>query len=266
MEAFERHTITGTEYRRIAAQFFSEKRGKFGRALTINSLHNWMQQIRFRNEKSDLLSQIYGGPCGVFAVIQAYIIKLRQMPENINSSQIDILNEALLSIMECISDEYSFCVDVNPDQNSASFVTLLDRGQAFLWLCENSYTLNGRSVLLFSFGLTYLARNKDWFGKLPEPFVLEDASTSMAFVWLMLTGHANDIDVSSFKHQTEIGVRVIGNRDKRVNGTHLNPGASIFVIHKKYHYFCAIQQGQSSIVYDPFAKTGIKTVKTEAIM
>ena len=257
-------SITGAEYERVARQFYRgrKKRGT-NQFSSINSLRNWFQQVKFKDKTNDLLNQIYGGPCGVFAVIQAYIIMLRQDPSNIKSSQIDILNESLLCIEETVTkNEYLFCIDVNSDMKSATFVKFSDRGEAFLWLTETSFTTNERCCLLFSFGLTYLVRDRPWFSSLPEPFVLEDASTSMAFVWLMLTGRADEVKVSQYQHQTTIGVKVIQNRDPRVNGTHLNPDALIFVVHRHFHYFCIVIEGELSTVFDPLSREGIHSVPT----
>ena len=77
----------------------------------LSNLKNWEQPLKFR-PNSDVLNQTKGGPCGLFAVLDAHIVLKRNESETSSSSQEHLLYSLILDIFERVST-YSNSDDSN---------------------------------------------------------------------------------------------------------------------------------------------------------
>lgn len=239
----------------------------------LSNLKNWEQPLKYQSN-SDVLRQTKGGPCGLFAVLDAHIVLKRNEPETASSSQEHLLYSLILDIFKRVSTysnskesekevKYVFCDGFDPGRRFIHFQYTESIDEAYAFLMQSNYTeaYNACLMITISIILASLGINEDGncaFQNVPEnPYIYGDKMTSMALVWLMLNGSTDSINLKMTEDsnysgltQKQIGIKVLSNPDKRVVGTWLNPDASIFVCHMHCHFFVVAVVDSDLTVYD----------------
>lgn len=159
------------------------------------------------------LWQPYGGPCGLFAVLQANILLVkRSQPE---LSNMDLLIEAVLTIMiKLRGNAFTFCqlYDENKQQLLILGTNDINTAREYLQLSGWLQTRIAAKLLMIS--LIYLvgpARMASF--ALKEVMVDETQNTHLQFVLLMLTGMP--IDSVSDRYCCKGGVLMAGVTDRQ---------------------------------------------------
>lgn len=240
----------------------------------LSNLKNWEQPLKFR-PNSDVLNQTKGGPCGLFAVLDAHIVLKRNESETSSSSQEHLLYSLILDIFQRVSTysnsddsnnetRYFFCDGFDPQRKIIHFQYTNSLDEAYAFLLQSNYTEAFNACLMITISIIFASLGiKDSehivFQNVPEnPYIYGDKMTSMALVWLMLNGSTSSLNLQMTEDsnysgltQKQIGIKVLSNPDKRVVGTWLNPDASIFVCLRAFHFFVVVAEGENDlVVYD----------------
>ena len=214
------------------------------------------------------LKQTRGGPCGLYAVLQAYILKARM--ENMLSPH-ELLITAVLDIMDKIrSNTYVFCQLYDLKMERIVIYGVNEREAAANYLRQSGllYTNIALKLLMISFCFV-LGPAMMSTSVTREPFVSErDQYTSLQFVYFMLTGKV--IDEPNDGYQCEHGGLIsrgcetqqdIGfirshptENDVKVGRNLGCPKKDIWVVHNGGHFY-AVMRGQDNQIrkYDSLA-------------
>jgi len=231
--------VSGKSYLDISKKIYSGKKGSFDLA----EIKNWYQPINFLPQ-SDILAQTHAGPCAIFAVIQANILKYRKKLETCQREKRVLLFQSICDIMSILGDKYAFCVDIDSKKQVATMKIANSYEIAVQWLFESQYNIGGRCIMFLMFSFIYLIQKKDWFYTDNTPFIRQDKMSSMGLVWLLLTG-SYSMDCTSA--QSDIGVKVVANPNKELNGTYLNPTALVHVCHSSAHFYTIVKNSDNTV-------------------
>jgi len=151
---------------------------------------SWKQPFLFK-ENTSYLYQLQSGPCGLFAVMQAYIVKISG--KNPNFFPKACLWEAIIEIMQKIRGAYVFCTGIDFERKIITWKSTSDKyiAQTFLgnsgWTDDPNATLNFVASIVILLGPSFLK-----FYSIPDHFIAEDGYTNMTFVLLLITGEVVD--------------------------------------------------------------------------
>lgn len=243
--------LTGKDYLTFVEKIYSEK--------NLSYLGNWQQPLKFF-PKSYSLHQSFPGPCGFIAVFQSYIQYFLTKPEYRNPDHSFLLIEIILHIQSKISHQYAFCSDF--DSKQVTFKIFSNKESATDYLFKSQITQSKRAILLLVLSFSYLGfKNNSLLSS--QSFIMKDKMTTMSFVYFLLLGNCSDIILDQLQYSNYhyspfpfIGIRVIGNKDFKLNKIWLNPDAKIFVCHQGNHFFSYEKVGQEAIVFNSFGKDG----------
>ncbi|OHS98630.1 hypothetical protein TRFO_34965 [Tritrichomonas foetus] len=244
--------IKGESYQKFSKAVFLADNG----SSNLSALKNWEQPLNFR-PNSNNLKQYQGGPCGLFAVLQAHIV-IKENDNNFqNASQEHILISLILDIFSRISSYYVFCDGFDAKTEYAHFQYTTDLDEAYSFILGTDYIKSYNACLLLTLSIVFASIGMSDLNVPAEPYIYGDRNTTMALVWLMLNGSTNDANLAQTENsnyrgttQTQIGIKVLNNPDKRVVGTWLNPNANVFVCHRGCHFFVVLTIADIFIVYD----------------
>ena len=250
-------TLEGDSFTKIAKAFCND--GRTG--CDIDKLYKWKVPLKFKQD-SIILHQPRPGPCGLFASLQAQIIKHMVLSEG-KSENDSSLALSIVDIMDLIQEnKYSFCTMLSYQQKKAVFQTTDSRDKALSFLLESQYADKDDSCLLLAFSFVYVASFQEWFNSLKAPFVYDDMNTSMQFVFLMVSGR---IDGQSPK-QKQIALRVVHNSISELNKYWLNEGATIVVfLHGQIHFFAVMKDEGNGLIFDSLGDGKIKSIPFDQI-
>jgi hypothetical protein len=245
--------LTGAAYRKFSRAVYVSS----GNKSDLSRLNLWHQPLAFF-PSSDVLRQCHGGPCGLFAAIQAHIIFAKM---NSEGSIFDLRTELLVAVLDIfarISPIFVFCTDVNASKSVCTFRQTQSRDEALCFLLDSDYLNNSHACLLLTVsfifaygGLTAL--------RLPSvPFIEGPQWTTVSLTWLLLTGSVSDQSLAAVEAhgysgsaRTEIGFRVLEASNPRLIGTWLNPESTLFVCLTKTHFFTVrVTSGDILVIYD----------------
>lgn len=253
--------LKGEDYDRFSRLVYLDDNNKSN----LSDLKNWEQPLKF-HPNSDVLNQTKGGPCGLFAVLDAHTVLKRNESET--SSQEHLLYSLILDIFNRVSSysnsddknqtTYVFCDGFDPDAKFIHFQYTNSIDEAYCFLMQSNYTEAYNACLMITISIIFASIGMQEFRDVPEnPYIYGDKMTSMALVWLMLNGSISSINLAMTEEgdynglvQNDIGIKVLCNPDKRVVGTWLNPNAHIFVCHRFCHFFVITNFDDQLIVYD----------------
>lgn len=249
--------IVGDGYIKLSRAVFNMRRGDS--KLTI--LKNWHQPIKYK-PGTELLHQAQGGPCGLFAVLQANLIHRKlSMPEGSEWDKDEQLILSMLDIFARISPYYVFCTSIDPVGKVFEFLTTQDREEAKRYLTTMNYLEWDQACLFLTVSLTFASGNLAKLELPPEPYIEADKNTTVALVWLIINGTTSteslkQIEASGYDgiSNAMIGLKVLRVRQKNLIGTWLNPTASLFVCLSGCHFFTVHVTESGLDVYDNLAK------------
>ena len=216
------------------------------------------------------LKQNCGGPCGLYAVLQAYILKAK-LEETSPLSPHELLITAVLDIMDKLRPQhYVFCQLYDTYEKRLVMYGVDEREAAAKYLDQSGllYTDIALKLLMISFCYvvgpailsTHLTR---------ERFVgTDDQHTSLQFVYLMITGRLidepndgyqclNGLISTGCEDQQDIGfIRAHPTADDVKVGRNLGcPKKDIWVVHTGNHFYAVIRDQNNQIrKYDPFIR------------
>ena len=234
----------------------------------------WCQPIYFKSQ-SLCLKQEKGGPCGLFAALQAYILyRINESPD-LNSTQ--ILIESILDMMETVRPCYIFITSINHKNRIFKYVATNDRNEAKDYLRVSKwYSLHDAAFLLIASIAMLLG--PVWFRQyaMHDPFILEDDNTNITFVLLCLSGEALD----NFHDGTAIagGLVIKGalkkqkfgilsnnsqNRFQKVGTFFKNPENPIWVLYYGMHFTALTLVNDTFLEFDPLSSDLWKIVDVD---
>ncbi|OHT03484.1 hypothetical protein TRFO_29151 [Tritrichomonas foetus] len=170
----------------------------------------WLQGLDFFPH-SYRLKQKHAGPCGLFAILQAYILIAKKNIPGV--SKMEALRYAVLEIMEKLRAIYAITNEFDVDKNFIDFYITEEREEAENYLAKNfefdSKLAIIRLMLAFTFIIGPKMLNSYAF---KESFITADGNTDIHFVLHVLTGTA--IDTMNKKFTIGGGVLLSGIRGK----------------------------------------------------
>jgi hypothetical protein len=155
-------------------------------------LNSWQTAIEFV-ESTFRLYQPEPGPCGLFAVLQAYI--LLNHKRNPDHSNQDCLIESVLDIMFKLrqSSVYILCHVFDRENKVLIFVSSDKREAVKKFLDESGILATPIAALLLALSFVCLAGPSKLSSlSLNEPMLEADGKTTVQFVLLMITGNMAD--------------------------------------------------------------------------
>lgn len=128
-------------------------------------------------------------------------------------------------------------------------------------MIESNFLKNAKACLHLTASFVFCYGGLDQMDSLPaEPFIEWDRNTTLALVWLILTGALDENDNDTIVQtegrgyaavaQGDIGVKVLESPQRQTIGTWLNPQAKIFVCFRGCHFFVVELRGQDLLVHD----------------
>ena len=210
--------------------------------------NGWDGPLRFVGN-TIRLDQRAAGPCGLYAVLQAYLIKKRraypQMPRE------ELLMHAVVDVMERCRSLYAFCQLFSEERKQILMIGTSEKETAIQYLKESGllYTKIALKLLMISYAFLVGPAKLSCFVT-NEPFVVR-GETSLQFVYLALTGQvvdeagdqyvvSGDLIAAGCTEPQDIGVilRADGNGDVVPVGRHLRiPRENIWVVHSGHHFW-----------------------------
>ena len=151
---------------------------------------SWKQPFYFK-EGSNSLVQKLSGPCGLFAVLQAHIIKKQTELPNCTPQQ--LLWESMIEIMNKVRGTYIFCTHVDTGSRRISWKATSDVRQARAFLGQSRWTDDPQATFLFVVSITILV-GPVWlrYFSIPDHIIDETGYTNLTFVLLLITGEVLD--------------------------------------------------------------------------
>ena len=235
---------------------------------------SWIQSITFI-PNTYRLKQIECGPCGLLAVLQAYMLAAIKFNPEYDSKQILIC--AVLEIMLKLRQSFAFCIDfslktrndVNPAQRYINLMIINSKEEAEYFLESNNYfdLENAAFLLMISFAFLSGPKLLSSFAS-HETFITMNGMTDVHFVYLLLTGKAVDIPCNECKilggilhagviNQQQIGIlQVEDDNLSEPIGTYLTyPTYETWVVHYDGHFTSIVRKDNKFYEFDNFDKT-----------
>ena len=232
----------------------------------------WCQPLTFKAQSLCLHQQV-GGPCGLFASLQAYILNRVNVSPELNSTQ--ILIESILDMIETIRPCYLFITSINTKERILKYVATNDRNEAKDYLRATKWFSHKDAAFLLISSIAMLI-GPVWFRQyaIHDRFILDDNNTNLTFVLLCLSGEALD----SFQDGTVIagGLAIKGalqtqkfgilathshNQFQKVGSYFRNPKVPIWVLYYGMHFTAMTLVGDNYIEFDPLSNDLWKIVE-----
>ena len=224
----------------------------------------WRQPLYFKAQ-SLCLKQNSGGPCGLFAALQAYILYRIDMSPDLNSTQ--ILIESILDMVETIRPCYLFITSINHKERILKYVATNDRNEARDYLRVSKwYSLNDAAFLLIASIAMLLG--PVWFRQyaIHDRFILEDNNTNITFVLLCLSGEAIDnfhdgtaiaggLVIKGALKKQKFGILSNNSQNKyqKVGSFFRNPENPIWVLYYGMHFTVLTLENNIFLEFDPLS-------------
>jgi hypothetical protein len=230
------------------------------------SIDLWKCPIEFiavRNAKR--LQQPTNGPCGLFAVLQAYILlNSQRFPSDDPES---LLIRSVLDIMAKLRTRaFVFCQLWDASAKKMVLVSFEDRGRASSYLRESRLLHTKIGCLLLAISFIFVAGPKLISTQgMPEQAIAQNGDTTVAFVLLLITGEAVDCAAGNTRivggkvlvgvlSQQEIGYLQVDREasDYTVGRPLSKPTGKVWVQWTGGH-FSVVQAARGGLLeYDPF--------------
>lgn len=235
---------------------------------------SWICPLTFV-KNSYKLYQKEAGPCGLFAVLQAYMIMTSKFNNEFGPEE--ALYESILEIMLKLHRSYAFCTDfsLGSDEIAKSknrFIELQitdSKEEALNFLKKTNYTSQKNTAILLVISFAFLAGPKllSCYAY-KETFITDVETTDVHFVYLLLTGQAIDIPCdgctnvggilcSGIKEQPSIGFLSVNEdianeneeQSKEIGFHFKHPMIQSWVIHYSNH-FTALSREENGKFYE----------------
>jgi hypothetical protein len=233
--------LTGRDYVKFTQAVYLGPNGS-----SLSELSNWFQPIEFW-DNSVILRQTEGGPCGLFAAFQAYIINEYFETGDVNA---DAIYKFGLDFSFKICRRFVFCVEFDDTQQFCLFKLTQNRKVAERFLHESRYFSDQRACLKFLLSLVFASVDLTALKVLPDPYVDEERFGAVALIWLVLNGSITDealekIVTGKLKALAEkrIGFQIIATENREQCGIWLNPDAKIFICLSERHFVVTAEMG-----------------------
>jgi hypothetical protein len=139
------------------------------------------------------LYQPMPGPCGLFAVLQAYILLHRKGRPSLPNHE--YLADSVLDIMFRLrrSPVFIFCQIFDPGNKSLLFLSTSDRDAAKNYINDSGFLRTPIAALLLAISFVCIAGPAKLSGlSINEPMLYPDGRTTVQFVLLLITGNVAD--------------------------------------------------------------------------
>lgn len=226
---------------------------------------SWKQPFYFKPNSPSLV-QKESGPCGLFAVLQAYIIK--KASQNPQYTPQQLLWESIIEIESKIRGTYLFCTYIDPQSKTISWKATSDLRQAQYFLGSSRWTDDPQATLLLTVSLAILV-GPVWlrYFSIPDHFIDETGYTNLTFVLLMITGEILDsyIDDNGFvggmaskgaKETPEFGL--LSNAEctiyQKIGKRFTYPKQNIWIAYYGAHFTVMIAGNGGNFEYDSLSK------------
>lgn len=249
-------------------KFILPKYSRNGKYFFVDIPENWNQTLSNKSNSYKLV-QNRPGPCGLFAILNAYMVNNFKFHR---SSAEDTLHGAILDIMLKLRQTYAFCTDFKLGRNNdtkasdseMTFFVTKDRGEAQSFLMEYEYCFHKSATFLLMVSFVFLAGPQllNTFA-FPEPFITQDYNTDIRFVLLLITGKAVDVPIDDFMivggilhtgvtEPQEIGfLKTDDSSDLEKVGQHLrHPEYKTWVIFTGGHFYVISKEQNTFYQYD----------------
>ena len=189
------------------------------------------------------------GPCGLFAVLQAHVLRAKE--KNSNYANEVLLIEAASNLMETLHKAYVFCLQQIEEEKMLVLYHTTNRDVAERFVQENGFFELPNAMILLEISLTYLAGPGllNAFAT-PSPLISEDGMTDLQFVVLLLTGRVVDTYGESPKVASGMILGAVGEKqdigflvaDEAELQDHVglcftNPLSNVWVAHSGNHFY-----------------------------
>ena len=154
------------------------------------AIKTWEQPIDFFGQTLRL-HQHAEGPCGLFSVLQAYIIMNHH--KNPKKTPEQLLYDSAADIMFKIRKCYAFCQFIDLENKVMQISLMKNREDAIQYMEKSDYLVQKNSVFLLAISFVYLtgpALLNSY--AVPEPFIGDNGYASVQFVLLLITGMIAD--------------------------------------------------------------------------
>lgn len=247
-------------------QEFELKDGNFDKVMSFvydsgKFTNGWDGPLRFIGN-TIRLDQKCAGPCGLYAVLQAYILKKRRaFPQ---MSQEELLIHAVVDVMERCRSLYTFCQLFAEQEKRILMIGTSEKEAAIQYLKESGllYTKIALKLLMISYAFSIGPAKLSCFVT-REPFVFH-GDTSLQFVYLALTGQvvdeagdqyviSGDLIAAGCTEKQDIGVilEADGNGNVVPVGRNLgSPRENIWVVHSGGHFWAVEYSSEVVRSYD----------------
>lgn len=151
---------------------------------------SWRQPFYFKPNSNSLV-QNKSGPCGLFAALQAHIIKKQTECPGYTNQQ--LLWESMLEIMRKVRGTYLFCTYIDQQSHRIAWKATVDLRTAQTFLGQSRWTDDPQATLLFVVSIVILV-GPVWlrYFSIPDHVIDEAGYTNLTFVLLLITGEVLD--------------------------------------------------------------------------
>ncbi|KAK8885439.1 hypothetical protein M9Y10_040887 [Tritrichomonas musculus] len=236
----------------------------------IDIPNSWIQALTFI-PNTQRLSQNESGPCGLFAVLQAYIIAAIKFNPKYTPQQ--ALQSAVLEIMLKLRQSFVFCTDFGLEtgenmESSHCYIELEmtdNKQEAEYFLESNNYFSIENVTILLMISFAFLSGPKLLSSfAIPETFITHDGMTDVHFVYLILTGKAIDVPCdecknlggilfSGVKEKQQIGFLSVSEEiSEPIGDNFLYPDYETWVLHYGGHFTAVTRQENKFYEYDAY--------------
>lgn len=239
---------------------------------------SWVQPLFFIQDTYKLC-QNENGPCGLFALIQAYMLATAKF--NPDYSPVETLHESLLEMMLRLRQMYAFCTDfsigtsnnMNSEHRYIDIQITSSKEEAKNFLNSTNYISIENVTFLLMISFAFLAGPKILSSySHPETFIDSSGMTDVHFVYLLLTGEAVDIPSNGCKNlggilfagvrdQQQIGfLSFADNISEKIESNFTYPLYEVWVVHSGSHFTAIARKNNKFIEYDSYVKNDCKVL------
>lgn len=226
---------------------------------------SWKQPFYFKQGSSSLVQKL-SGPCGLFAALQAHIIKKSGECPQLTPHQ--LLWESMLEIMKKVRGTYVFCTLVDSVNHRIAWKATTDLRTAQYFLANSRWTDDPQATLLFVLSITILV-GPVWlrYFSIPDHIIDETGYTNITFVLLLLTGEILDSYIDNYGSiggmaskgttvQPDIGL--LSNAEctvyQKIGNFFTHPKLNIWVAYYGAHFTVMISNQQGNFEFDSLSK------------
>lgn len=245
---------------------------------------SWVQPLVFKPD-TYLLCQNECGPCGLFALIQAYMLATAKF--NPDYSPVETLHESLLEMMLRLRQMYAFCTDfsigtsnnMNSDHRYIDIQITSSKEEAKKFLNNTNYISIENVTFLLMISFAFLAGPKILSSySQPETFITSTGMTDVHFVYLLLTGEAVDIPSNGCKNvggilfagvrdQQQIGFLSFADfQSERIGSNFTYPLYEVWIVHSGEHFTAIARKNNKFVEYDTYLKSNFKVLDSRYVI